>query len=248
MDSIAGGQIQGAREYQQDAFSYLEWKQNHYLMILADGIGGAKGGHIASDIAVREFKNTFTSDQSTSSIRDRLINSLQAVNDALYMEKKEHQTISTLGGTTLIGAVVIEHQFYWISVGDSPLWLIRGRSIAQLNENHSIGAILDKRAQAGEISWEAAKNSDKRNHLVSAVLGAEIDYVDAPTDPIVLHPGDVLICASDGIETCSNDEILQIVTAGRPSPHDIVEVLLETVVAMNRPRQDNASLIVYRYR
>ena len=104
------------------------------------------------------------------------------------------------------------------------------------------------RAQAGEISWEVANNSDKRNHLMSAVLGTQIDYVDAPADPIELNPGDVLICASDGIETCSQDEIFKIVTAGRPSPHDIVEVLLESVVAMNRPKQDNASLIVYRYR
>ena len=126
MDSMAGGQIQGARDDQPDAFSYLEWKQNHYLMILADGIGGATGRKIASDIAVREFKNTFTANESIPNIRDRLISSLQAVNDALYMEKKEHQNISEIGGTTLIGAVVIEHQFCWISVGDSPLWLIRG--------------------------------------------------------------------------------------------------------------------------
>ncbi|MCY4172006.1 MAG: protein phosphatase 2C domain-containing protein [Bacteroidetes bacterium] len=248
MDSIAGGQIQGARENQQDAFSYLEWNQNHYLMILADGIGGATGGEIASNIAVREFKNTFISDVSISSIRDRLIHSLQAVNDALYMEKKEHQTISALGGTTLTGAVVIEHKFYWISVGDSPLWLIRGQSITRLNEDHSIGAVLDMRAQAGEISWEVAKKSNERNNLLSAVLGADIDYVDAPADPIQLYPGDVLICASDGIETCAPEEILQIVTAGHPSPLDIVEVLLESVAAMNRPKQDNASLIVYRYR
>jgi len=248
MDSIAGGQIQGARQSQQDTFSYLEWKEKHYLMILADGIGGAAGGKIAADTAVTEFKKTFISDELNPSIRERLINALQAANDALYNEKQEHNKISPMGGTTLIGAVVVEHQFYWISVGDSPLWLVRGRNMIRLNEDHSIGGILDKRAQAGEISWEEAKSSDQRNYLLSAVLGSDIDHVDAPNDPIQLYSGDVLIIASDGIETCSTNEIVEIVTAGRPSAHDIVEVLLESVDKMKRPKQDNASLIVYRYR
>ena len=84
--------------------------------------------------------------------------------------------------------------------------------------------------------------------LLAAVQGSEIQHVDAPAEPHRLNPGDILIAASDGLETCSQDELVQIVTAGRPSAPDIVEAVLESVVETDRLGQDNASLVVYRYR
>ena len=243
---VAAGQIQGSRKSQQDAYSYLEWDEGHHLLILADGIGGASGGKLAADVAVKEFQNAFVSCGKTNT-RERLIGALRNANDALYDVKQDRADLSDMG-TTLIGAAIVNHRLHWISVGDSPLWLIRRGQIIRLNEDHSIGGLLDMRARAGEISWNEAKDSDQRNLLLAAVQGSEIQHVDAPTEPHQLNPGDILIAASDGIETCSQDELVQIVTAGRPSAPDIVEAVLESVVQTDRVGQDNASLVVYRYR
>ena len=243
---VAAGQIQGHRDSQQDAYSYLEWGKEHYLLILADGIGGASGGKLAADVAVNEFQNAFISCGKTDT-RERLIGALGNANDALYDEKQHRPDLCDMG-TTLIGAAIVNHKLHWVSVGDSPLWLIRSDQIIRLNEDHSIGGLLDMRARAGEISWEEARNSDQRNLLLAAVQGEDIQHVDAPPEPHQLNPGDILIAASDGIETCSQDELVQIVTAGRPSAPDIVEAVLESVVETDRLGQDNASLVVYRYR
>ncbi len=244
---LAAGQIQGRRESQQDAYSYIEWDKGHYLLILADGIGGASGGKLAADLTVKEFQSAFISDGNTDHTRERLIGALTHANDALCNKKEQDPNLSDMG-TTLIGVAVVSHQFHWVSVGDSPLWLISGNEIIRLNEDHSIGGLLDMRARSGEISWEEARNSGQRNVLLSAVQGEEIQHVDAPPEPRQLNPGDILIAASDGIETCSQDELVQIVTAGRPSAPDIVDAVIEFVIDTDQPRQDNASLIVFRYR
>ena len=242
---VAAGQIQGRRKSQQDACSYLEWDRGHYLLILADGIGGASGGKLAADMAVGEFQDSFIS-YGDADTRERLLGALRSANDALYNEKQHRPDLSDMG-TTLVGAAIVKQHLYWVSVGDSPLWLISGDHLRRLNEDHSIGGLLDMRARAGEISWEEAQKSDQRNLLLAAVQGTEIQHVDAPVEPCQLQPGDILIAASDGVETCSQAELVEIVTAGRPSASDIVEAVLESVDKTDRPGQDNASLIACRY-
>lgn len=239
------GQIQGRRESQQDACSHLEWEKGHDLLILTDGMGGAAGGELAGRTAAEEFRNTFLESKEENP-RRRLLAALDGANNAIYAEKLLNSALSDMG-TTLIGAVVVHDLLYWVSVGDSPLWLITDGQIIRLNADHSVGGLLDMRARAGEISWEEAKRSHQRHILLEAVQGADLEYIDAPAEPHQLQPGDTVILASDGIETCSLDELLEIVTAGRPSPSDIVEAVLEAVISHNRPGQDNATLVVYRY-
>ena len=242
---IASGQIQGNRESQQDSCSHVGWDKEHYLLILADGIGGAAGGGLASKVAVKEFYNAFIVHESTDT-RDRLLNALDSANNAISAEKSKNPELRGMG-TTLIGAAIVYDQLYWVSIGDSPLWVVTSGRLQRLNQDHSVGGLLDMRASAGEISWEEAKKSNQRNMLLEAVQGAKIEYIDAPTEPFQLQPGDTVIAASDGVETCEQNELLEIVIAGRPSASDIVEAILDSVTAHNRPGQDNASLIVFRY-
>lgn len=239
------GQIQGARESQQDSCSQLEWNRGHYLMILADGMGGASGGDVAGKIAVEEFQHAFTSCEKTD-VRERLLDALHSANDAIYGEKQRKPNLSDMG-TTLVGVAIVHDQMYWVSVGDSPMWLINSKEVLRLNKDHSWGGLLDKRARDGEISWEEAQQSYQRNMLLEAVQGGDIELIDAPREPQRLRPGDTVIVASDGVETCSLDELHEIVTAGRPSASDIVESVLDYVNAQNKPSQDNATLIVYRH-
>ena len=244
--AVALDQIQGKRESQQDAADCLQWDKGSLLLVLADGIGGAAGGDVASRLVVDNFRDSFERNPGIG-LRDRLLKALQDANEAIYTVKQTKPELAEMG-TTLIGVAVANNQFYWVSVGDSPLWLIRNDTITRLNENHSMGGLLDMRAKAGEISAEEAAWSPQRGILLEAVQGAEIQYVDIPEEAFDLMPGDTVIAASDGVETCSEDELVAIVTAGRPSAADIVGAILDAVVEHGRPGQDNATLIVYRPR
>ena len=115
----------------------------------------------------------------------------------------------------------------------------------RLNENHSIGGLLDKRAAAGEITVHEAAESADRSRLTEAVLGDDIRLVDAPTQPLRLQCGDLVVLASDGVETCSLEELRDI-SKNPQSAAVLVTAILQAVEAHGLPTQDNATVIVFR--
>ena len=126
------------------------------------------------------------------------------------------------------------------------MWLFRDRALLRLNENHSVGGTLDRQVQVGEISRAEAAGAQSRGDLLEAVTGYDIRLVDAPKEPLNLRGGDTVVLASDGVETCSEDELVGIVAAAWPSPSHLVEAILEAVEGHERSSQDNATVIVYQ--
>ncbi len=118
-------------------------------------------------------------------------------------------------GCTLVGVAFGPEGVEWVSVGDSPLFLVRDGEIVLLNEDHSLAPEIDKLAVAGKISWAAAQADPRRHFLRSALTGTEIDLVDRSHRPLALRPGDVVILASDGIHTISHADIARVVGGGR---------------------------------
>lgn len=242
MDDIAWGQIEGRRGSQQDRADCLSWPNGYHLLLLGDGLGGHVAGDIASATVIESFRDAFvgSSDQSP---RERLLQALQTANIALFDRIQEDPRLIGMG-TTLVVVAVEKSSLYWVSVGDSPLWLFRDGEMRRLNENHSVGGILDQRAANGEITYQEAAESAGRSQLLEAVLGEDIKLVDAPTQPLKLQSGDLIVLASDGIETCSPEELRDIVANQLPAT-ELVNAILQAVEAHALPSQDNATLIVF---
>ena len=119
-------------------------------------------------------------------------------------------------GTTLVAAYLSEAGIAWISVGDSPLWLFRGRQLMRLNEDHSLR----------QMKREGARVSG--NMLMSAVTGEPIPIVDCRPDPIEVRKGDLILLASDGVLTLSEPEIVSVLRANRTeAPEHISQSLPE---------------------
>jgi protein phosphatase len=152
-------------------------------------------------------------------------------------------------GCTLVGAAFSTHGIEWVSVGDSPVFLVRGEEIVVLNEDHSLAPEIDKLAEAGKISWEAALSDPRRHFLRSALTGGEIELVDCSMRPLALAADDIVIMASDGIHTLAHGEIHEITRAqaGKGSAA-IADALLSAVAAHQQPYQDNTTLIVVSVR
>ena len=240
---IAWGQIQGNRPSQQDSAACLSWPSDLHLLVLADGLGGHTAGEVASTTAVKSFRDAFVAAPVGLATKDRLLSGLQEANLAIY--DRVQASAELLGmGTTLVAAGLEQDSLIWVSVGDSVLWLLRDHGIRRLNENHSVGGLLDRQVQAGEISAEEAASAPDRSELLEALMGDDVSLVDAPKEPLRLQSGDVLILASDGVEVCDDAELVQIATECKQSSRDLVDAILEAVERHARPGQDNATVIV----
>ena len=150
-------------------------------------------------------------------------------------------------GCTLVAAYLDRDGVRWASVGDSALLLFRNDQLYRLNENHSLGALLDKQAAANLITYEEARNSPNRQSLRSALTGGPIALTDVVHSPQAVLPADWVIVSSDGLDTLTGDEIATVIGRCRDgTPADLTRKLLDEVGQRAVPNQDNTSIIAVR--
>ncbi|WP_052261715.1 PP2C family protein-serine/threonine phosphatase [Leisingera sp. ANG-M1] len=243
---------QGRRERQEDAVAadFLAGAGIGFA-VLADGMGGHAAGDIASKIAVTEvFSDLKLRAGEPAAMEARIGKVLQAAADganACLGEYAGGRPESRGMGTTLLAPVLFQDRLYWISVGDSPLYLFRNESLLRLNADHSMAAeFADLVAQGRMAAAEAAGHPDR--HCVTSVLnGAEIRRVDCRSAPVRLHPGDILLAASDGLQFLAEAEIAGVLAAERHSTSArIGAVLMQQLEQLNAPEQDNAAICVIK--
>ena len=246
-------QIPGARPYQEDDFQMELFPKGDpdgcdLLMVLADGMGGHRGGAEASRLAVLTVVETFR--QVEGGVDARLRASLDAANAAVGCGAAENPGFAGMGCTLVACVVTDDETVHWISVGDSPLWRLRaGRGgddggMERLNADHSMRPVLADLVRLGRMTQEEAGGGG--HQLRSAVTGEELTLVDAGAAPVPLVAGDRIALASDGLETLSDEEILRLADPSR-TPKAIVTDLLEAVEAVGTPSQDNATIVAYRH-
>ena len=214
------------------------------IAVLADGMGGHAGGAIASDIACRTFLSAFRAGEGDLS--EQLLPALETANRAIATAVDELPNHAGMG-CTLIGATFRPGGINWVSVGDSLLYLWRRGGLAILNDDHSLAPEIDRLAEAGVITWDDALADHRRHYLRSAVTGEEIELIDNPPGPIALGEGDVIVLASDGLDTLSDEQIAGLIeiNAAR-SASEIAKALIEAVAAAAVPNQDNTTVVAVR--
>ncbi|MEM1428682.1 MAG: protein phosphatase 2C domain-containing protein [Pseudomonadota bacterium] len=249
----ATGLSLGAREAQEDSvLCDVPQGGGAGILVLADGLGGHAGGALASRIAVttalRELASQRdASGQLTGGIPAILQMAAEAANHAVLAQAECSPDLEGMG-TTLILTVVQGSDLYWLSVGDSPLYLIRDGAPVKLNETHSLAPHLDLLVEVGEMDAEEAATHPGRNCLTSALGTDRIERIDCPEDPYALLPGDAVLAASDGILTLTQADIAGVVTECAPdlSSAGRVARLLDAVSNAEDAEQDNTSIALLR--
>ena len=253
----ASRQSQGARPYQEDAAAVWPGSDpmvaelpstppadTRLLAVLADGMGGHAGGALASNLACTAFLARYV--EGDADIVQRLALSLDEANSAIAQRVDDEPGLQGMG-STFVALAFGPESAHWISVGDSPLYLFRRGELARLNEDHSLAPLLDKLVASGKLAPEAAKTDPRRHYLRSAVTGEDLDLIDASERPLVLERGDLLVLASDGLLTLTDDEIGRVLQGFQMESVDaIADALMRGVMAVGDPHQDNTSVIVVR--
>lgn len=241
---LAGSQIDGARDYQEDAFLVTHLTDANgkpsALVVIADGMGGHAAGNVASNMAVQAFNKHVSANYPAENPSEILE---QAVNKANFSIKETVAETPALSGMgcTMVAAILEDGKMWWASVGDSHCYLVRDREITKKNADHSYGGFLDRmEADGTPVEPEPGLS---RNMLMSAITGEEINEIDVPANPFELQADDRIILCSDGLDTLSAGKIIQY-SEWSESTKECADALMTAVEEANMPRQDNTTAVV----
>jgi serine/threonine protein kinase len=231
----------GARERQEDSFADKRIS-NMQLAVLADGMGGYDLGGLASKSVIAGFISFVEqrAQQYVQLIPDLLVDATYSANASLAQLKQN--TTSNMG-STMIGLLIQGNHAWWVSVGNSSLYLWRDGRLYKINADHSHYQDLRQKVFLGEISNEQAINDPERDGLTSALMGREMKYVDVSRFGIDLRDSDKFLLASDGLETITQEQIATVMRQAA-TPQQISEILAQQVKRVNNPYQDNVSILV----
>jgi PPM family protein phosphatase len=244
---FAAGNAQhiGAREEQQDSFGFSDpsdaefVRHGGFLGIVADGMGGLAQGDVASSMAVKSFLSAYQSKAPEESIVDALSRSLAEANRAVLGLSNGGSSADT--GTTLVAAVVLKEQLYWISAGDSRIYWIHNGELTQLTADHIYATRLDREVARGILSRADARAHPDRATLTSYLGQEQPALADRNLKPILLHDKDSVLLCSDGFYRGLSET--EIVSYFRKDPQHACDELVQLVIKKDRKQQDNLTVI-----
>ncbi len=204
------------------------------LFAIADGMGGAQAGEVASRLATVALKESGTE----ASGEERIIDLIQEANRRVYDRSSTDPNTSGMG-TTITVAVVEDERVAFGHVGDSRAYLIREATMEQLTEDHSL---VNELLKTGRLSREEAETHPQRS-VITRALGTDPD-VDVDTFTIAAREGDLFLLCSDGLtDMVSEDSILSVVERNRD---DISGALRALVRAANKAGgEDNITVVAF---
>jgi PPM family protein phosphatase len=205
------------------------------LFAVADGMGGAKAGEIASGLAAAAVKEGRSDGSSGEKRVEELI---QEANRRVFRRATEDREASGMG-TTMTVALVESDRVVFGHVGDSRAYLIRDGRIEQLTDDHSLVAEL---VRSGRLSPEEAETHPQRSVITRAV-GTDAD-VDVDTFAVEPAPGDLFLICSDGLTDMVDDEA--IIRAVEEHRENLDEAAKALVGAANRVGgEDNITVVFF---
>src|ERR671936_197279 len=166
------------------------------LFAIADGMGGAQAGELASSLAAVAVRGG----EGIGSGEDRVVELIQEANRRVYQRSSQDAAVSGMG-TTMTVALVEDDSVVFGHVGDSRAYVIRDGKLEQLTEDHSLVAEL---VRSGKLSPEEAETHPQRS-VITRALGTDPD-VDVDTFSIPTQPGDLFMLCSDGLTSMVEDE------------------------------------------
>lgn len=235
---------QGKRDYQEDALWFTESFNpgDPVCAVIADGMGGMENGRESSLLAASIVSSGIKSIRTDKDIPSKLWQICNAANDEVFKMNSER---GLNGGSTLICAFINKNQLYWISVGDSRIFLYRNGLLSSVNEEHELEMQMYSELLDGEIRLIEIRNTPERElrKLTSNIGRDSIPLIDQNFIPYQLHKGDKLLLCSDGISgTLNESDLLYCLEDSDPEVN--CDKLVQLVETRNKRGQDNYSAVV----
>jgi PPM family protein phosphatase len=205
------------------------------LFAVADGMGGARAGEVASQIAVDEFAAQAEGDGNPE---ERLASIVRAANRKIYDLSQSNESHAGMG-TTVTAALVGRQEVSLGHVGDSRAYRFRDDELERLTQDHSL---VEELMRMGKLSPEDAE-SDPRRSIITRALGPEPD-VEVETYTYPARDGDVYLICSDGLTGMVPDERMAEILRARSSLAQAVKDLVDDANA--RGGKDNITVLMFK--
>jgi protein phosphatase len=218
------------RRHNEDAFV-----SEPPLFAIADGVGGAQAGELASRLAAAAVGRAEPEGRTG---RERVVGLIEDANRSVYERAAGDETVSGMG-TTMTVALVEDDQVWIGHVGDSRAYLLRAGTLEQVTDDHSLVAEL---VRSGRLTPDAAGSHPHRS-VITRALGSDpevaVDVMAVPT-----RPGDVFVLCSDGLSSMVDDEaILGMLEDNRDDLDEAARVLVES--ANDAGGEDNITVVLF---
>ncbi|MEN1760267.1 PP2C family protein-serine/threonine phosphatase [Anoxynatronum sibiricum] len=230
----------GGRKYNEDALCF-DQQAGRAFAALADGLGGHRGGRIASAIAVETARSTFWQHgEGIGHLQGNLLETCaRRANDALQQQQQEDPSLARMK-TTLVLWACDGDQAVWGHVGDSRLYHFREGVLLSRTKDDSLP---QKLADIGEISEEAIRHHEDRNRLTAVLDGGE--GLRWHTDRSSISPGgeDAFLLCSDGFWELVTEAEMTALLAAAPSPEAWLNTMETRLLEQAPPDHDNYSVL-----
>ena len=205
------------------------------LFAVADGMGGAQAGEVASRLTAAAFREYHEADALPPD--ERLQSIIQEANRRIYERARADSDASGMG-TTVTAALLTGGRVTLGHVGDSRAYRIRDGELEQLTDDHSLVADL---MRSGRLTPEEAEAHPQRS-VITRALGTDPE-VDVDTLSVELEPGDVFLLCSDGLTTMVGDEDILGVLGAAPTLDDAAKELVRA--ANTGGGEDNVTVVLF---
>lgn len=226
-----------SRPHNED--SYVELP-DHGLFAVADGVGGAQAGEVASQMAVEILGEAFINVQEGADPEETMRIALERANEAIYQMSRDLPQLSSMA--TTIAAVHVNGDIATIAhVGDSRVYRADGHGrLFRETDDHSV---VEEEVRAGRMTPEQALNHPSRN-VISRALGAEFS-VEPDIKCVLVHPATTFLLCSDGITRHIPDEELELLLASGRPPAEICLRMKE--ICFERGAEDNLTAVIVNF-
>ena len=226
------------RNVNQDAFGRFDDDgRSEILLVVADGLGGHRGGEVASRLAVDLLGRHFVEGDGDPAAR--LTQAISNVNREILRQAGEDRALKGMGTTVVCLLMALDGRSYVAHVGDSRLYRLRTGQIEVLTEDHSLVATL---VREGVLSEEEARHDPRRNQILQA-LGVRED-LEIDVAPVSPQPGDAYLLCSDGLHGLLEDHEIGRLAGLSDEPETAIEKLI--AAANDAGGTDNVTCLLAR--
>lgn len=230
------------RNHNEDAGGLFLNKNNQYLAVIADGMGGHQAGDVASQMATSILESEWQNSNEIMNPEEAeswLKATVLQVNKEIYQKSISQEECQGMG-TTIVMTICTEEFITVAHIGDSRCYIKNDKGFSLITEDHSL---VNELVRSGQITLDDAENHPRKNVLLKAVGTEKAIYPDIRT--ISWETGDKLLLCSDGLTNKISDDELQTFMENE----DSIEITAKELITLANERggEDNISLVIVHH-